>query len=563
MTSSSQKDLFSSVISEIKSYTGDDPLRPWVRGIRKIYQSLPPHVLSEKLPRFLQKCAQTFESDRRYRNDSRYVAVWIQLMDYVEDARVLLRKMEKSQIGVKRTKFYTAYALYYEKKKRFEDSEKMYQLGVQRLAEPVGELQKSYDQFLHRMKLLKHRRARLEEAANIGETSTSGHSQKTSTSIDLKNYQKQAEHENSIIQSFFPGNLSTKQNGLVSSSAESFYQTESAEENSGCTGCKSLARSQSIPINDLDKSAPFHSDDVGLSQVGDARLHGLSDPVINTKEAMNVINGMFKEPLQLETISRNSNQVNQKPNQRGNTIEVFVDEEREESGDVNQNIIYKTRSVSVKPVNSDSQKRNGNTELQTPFVGSFKILADDEDDEDSDDNAHEYCSEMEEPMEITCQHAWPTSQTSTETRLNSFDIRLKEDTVFRRLKEDTVIRKIVGSKVFDEPKVENACHHGLVDPTVNLKQAIDDINGMFGKPLNFFKAGKPKKQEKMFSRKSDSSKDAFFILADDDIEKDLNGQAPPCISHSSNVEVNLFEPTLFTKEAMNEINDLFGRSLDF
>lgn len=53
-------------------------------------------------------------------------------MDYVEDARVLLRKMEKSQIGVKRTKFYMAYALYYEKKKRFEDAEKMYQLGVQR-----------------------------------------------------------------------------------------------------------------------------------------------------------------------------------------------------------------------------------------------------------------------------------------------------------------------------------------------------------------------------------------------------------------------------------------------
>lgn len=43
-------------------------------------ESLPSHVLKEKLPRFLQKCAQTFESDRRYRNDSRYIRVWVQLV---------------------------------------------------------------------------------------------------------------------------------------------------------------------------------------------------------------------------------------------------------------------------------------------------------------------------------------------------------------------------------------------------------------------------------------------------------------------------------------------------
>jgi hypothetical protein len=33
--------------------------------------------------------------------------------------------------------------------------------------------------------------------------------------------------------------------------------------------------------------------------------------------------------------------------------------------------------------------------------------------------------------------------------------------------------------------MENACQHGLVDPTGNLKKAMNDINSMFGKPLNF------------------------------------------------------------------------------
>lgn len=44
-------------------------------------ESLPPQILNEKLPRFLQKCAQSFESDKRYRNDSRYIRVWLQLVN--------------------------------------------------------------------------------------------------------------------------------------------------------------------------------------------------------------------------------------------------------------------------------------------------------------------------------------------------------------------------------------------------------------------------------------------------------------------------------------------------
>ena len=43
-------------------------------------ECLPPNALKQKLPRFLQKCTQSFESDRRYRNDSRYLRVWLQLV---------------------------------------------------------------------------------------------------------------------------------------------------------------------------------------------------------------------------------------------------------------------------------------------------------------------------------------------------------------------------------------------------------------------------------------------------------------------------------------------------
>lgn len=53
-------------------------------------------------------------------------------MDYVDDARMILRKMEKNNIGLRRAMFYSAYALYYEKQKKFEEAENMYLLGVQK-----------------------------------------------------------------------------------------------------------------------------------------------------------------------------------------------------------------------------------------------------------------------------------------------------------------------------------------------------------------------------------------------------------------------------------------------
>ena len=50
--------------------------------MRKMEWVLPPATLREKLPRFLQKCAQEFEDDARYRDDPRYLRVWIQLVSH-------------------------------------------------------------------------------------------------------------------------------------------------------------------------------------------------------------------------------------------------------------------------------------------------------------------------------------------------------------------------------------------------------------------------------------------------------------------------------------------------
>lgn len=113
MASSDGCNLFAGVIHSIKTYDGDDPLLPWLqyssprpplclfprvfwlwfgplmassssvwndRGIKKLKSCLPPPVVKEKLPRFLQRCVSSFRGDGRYRNDPRYIRVWIQLV---------------------------------------------------------------------------------------------------------------------------------------------------------------------------------------------------------------------------------------------------------------------------------------------------------------------------------------------------------------------------------------------------------------------------------------------------------------------------------------------------
>lgn len=53
-------------------------------------------------------------------------------MDFVDDPKTLLGAMESNRIGTKHSLFYQAYALYYEKNKKFDEAEKMYHLGVQK-----------------------------------------------------------------------------------------------------------------------------------------------------------------------------------------------------------------------------------------------------------------------------------------------------------------------------------------------------------------------------------------------------------------------------------------------
>uniref|UniRef100_A0A7N0REV8 BUB1 N-terminal domain-containing protein n=1 Tax=Kalanchoe fedtschenkoi TaxID=63787 RepID=A0A7N0REV8_KALFE len=577
MADARYNDLFASLISEIKSYTGKDPLMPWLRGIRRMRECLPPQVLKAKLPRFLQKCAEAFQADRRYRNDTRYLRVWLQLMDYAGNPKGILRTMEMNHIGLKRALFYQAYALYYEKMKKYDEAEKMYKTGVQNLAEPLDELQKSYQQFIHRMerhnkkKIQRQqwwdvKRKPLSETTNIIQT---GDSEDNNENIrKVKCQPKQVEERSHSLE---------QMNSKHSESAIGKFGPESNSKGRLCTnkvrmGSNITCGEDTVIVRFVDKAI------VGKSEAEDACHHGLVEPTINMKEAMDSINNMFREPLDPFINNRKSQKSHPKVEASVNAgFQVYEDNCADNIGELTNHAgndpepfeiyIDDEGSSEVKEKNhrKSEQCENQNV-VESPVVSDS--------------------SEILFPVSMK-----PPSECSADGKAGS--------TSKRKFKEDTVVFKFVGSTTVDEPEVvENVCHHGLVEPTVNMKEAMNDINNMFGKPMDFVRSRRTKKQVNAVSKK-DNISDVFSILPDDDPmaktkedssvfsilpdeeEKPINQihcggfsilpddnlksmvrNRPPNPSQSTR-DSELFEPTVFTKEAIDEINKMFGMPLDF
>ena len=60
----------------LAAYEGDDPLAQWLEYVRWLEVQLPEDT--RKKFKVLEKCTRALKDDRKYRNDMRYVRLWIQ-----------------------------------------------------------------------------------------------------------------------------------------------------------------------------------------------------------------------------------------------------------------------------------------------------------------------------------------------------------------------------------------------------------------------------------------------------------------------------------------------------
>lgn len=318
---------------------------------------------------------------------------------------------------------------------------------------------------------------------------------------------------------------------------------------------------------------------VGKSSTEDACHHGLVEPTVNTKEAMNAINSMFREPIEPSISGRTRRNQSSVVSNKENGFSVFADESIEQS--------------------------SPEVDSNQPLGESFEIYVDGEETDDVEENVNGKGTPVQETdtVERSSNHATVFARPNDHPSECSMDLNPRR----HGFREDTVVYRFVGSTISDEPEVENVWHHGLVDPTINLKEAMNDINSMFGKPIEFTRKRRPKKYNespdvkehgggflilpddddepdtkadaasgffqnplnmtskcKPESRNKESDEmnnpSGFLILPDDDLDNQQESSMP---SSSTRNDSDLFEQTVCTKEAMAEINKLFAMPMDF
>lgn len=138
------------LIEAIDEYKGDDPLQPWLECIKWVQEAFPPGGDHSGLVVIYEQCVRTFWHSDRYKDDLRYLKVWLEYAENCVDAETIYSFLDANDIGKSHAVWYISYALHIESKNRMKRANEIYNLGICRNAQPVEKLKDAYRKFLAR-----------------------------------------------------------------------------------------------------------------------------------------------------------------------------------------------------------------------------------------------------------------------------------------------------------------------------------------------------------------------------------------------------------------------------
>jgi hypothetical protein len=227
------------------------------------------------------------------------------------------------------------------------------------------------------------------------------------------------------------------------------------------------ASKQQEDTGESDESKMCHRDDtvvvkfvdtaiVGKQEAEDACHHGLVDPTINMKEAMNAINGMFREPLETSPVNRSRISRPKEECSLNNGFDVFIDE----------NLDSGTDSSLQKEEAGVSLMVHGRAQIPQTHQEPFQIFIDDEESNENGDRTYDNKLEESKTQNLadgSCSSILPLNAfvfpSPKDLPSESSDYMNSESSPRIKLREDTVVHRFVGSTILDEPEVENVCNH--------------------------------------------------------------------------------------------------------
>nr|CAD7456386.1 unnamed protein product [Timema tahoe] len=125
----------------IRSYEGGDPLQLWGEYVSWVEQSFPQgNGRDSKYPQILEKCLTLFKDDANYKQDLRYVKLWLKYIELQANPQEVFQLVHSHGIGTQTSLFYRCWAYHFEIAKDFKHADEVYRLGCTYNAQPKEEL---------------------------------------------------------------------------------------------------------------------------------------------------------------------------------------------------------------------------------------------------------------------------------------------------------------------------------------------------------------------------------------------------------------------------------------
>ncbi|NXT03047.1 BUB1B kinase, partial [Jacana jacana] len=137
--------------SEIRFYSGDDPLDVWDRYIKWTEQTFPQGGKESNLSAILERAVKALNEQRQYYRDPRYLNLWLKFGDLCNEPLDLYSYLHSQEIGTTLALLYITWAELLEARGSFKKADLIFQEGIQRKAEPLDKLQSHHRQFQTRV----------------------------------------------------------------------------------------------------------------------------------------------------------------------------------------------------------------------------------------------------------------------------------------------------------------------------------------------------------------------------------------------------------------------------
>lgn len=136
---------------ELRTYNGDDPLDIWYRYVVWVEQNYPKGGKDGNIKVLIEKCVEAIQSSEKYLNDPRYLEIWIKYASISSVSLEIYKALDSKGIGSGLSAYYESYAWELEKVGNYKRADAIYQLGIQRLAKPLDQLEASHKKFQARV----------------------------------------------------------------------------------------------------------------------------------------------------------------------------------------------------------------------------------------------------------------------------------------------------------------------------------------------------------------------------------------------------------------------------